>query len=394
MVLTSRFPYPIEKGDKLRIYHQLIDLARVFDILLISIVDQKPSQADQQVISDLGIQLRIYTIPTWYRLLSALWFWLNGKPAQVGYFFHPRIKSSIYRDIIHFQPDRIYCQLIRVGSYVKKLPFVKIIDFMDCFSSGMRRQSQYGPFWRRWFYRVEAKLVQRYERDLYNHFDESIIITQRDRDEMSILSKDLIHVIPNGIDTLHFQCTSLRKSPSYDLLFVGNLGYKPNEQAVMTLYSWYQDQQLAPITVAIAGARATRSIVHIEHSHWTLLGWQDDIRDAYCRAGIFVAPLVSGSGLQNKILEAMSCGLPCITTSMVNDSLGAIDREHLWIADSAGEMKNAVLTLKNDRSIYERMSNAARQFVVNHYQWSVFNQSLINIITDAQFKGNKRHGSI
>ena len=386
VVVTSRFPWPIEKGDKLRIYNQIKHLTQQHEVLLISIVDKLPQDDEIAHLKSLCSEIRLYTIPFAFRLISIVRGFLNGKPAQVSYFFSHRIKKKIYREIIQFQPDRIYCQLIRVSEYVKTLPFIKVLDFMDCFSAGMSRQAAVRKFPMNLFYRHESQLIRNYEREVYSYFDETTIISDRDRSELPLLSKNLVNVISNGIDTNYFIPRATIKE-EFDIVFVGNMGYKPNEQAVLKMLEWIRNSELRnKIRVMIAGARPTQKIRSIEEPGWEITGWVDDVRSAYWSAKIFAAPLLTGSGLQNKILEAMASGLPCITTGLVNDSIDAKPNEHILIADNENEFIQQVHLLLNDSARRIEIGENARNFVVNNYKWSEFNTRLENIIIHAKSK--------
>ncbi len=383
VIVTSRFPWPIEKGDKLRIFHQLKYLSERYEILLISVADEIPEESALEELRQYCAEIKYYTISKLRRICTALYYWINGKPAQVGYFFSSKIKRKIYQEIIQFQPDRIYCQLIRVSDYVKTLPHVKILDYMDTLSSGMARQAEVRKFPASLFYKREAVLTRQYEQRVYSFFDETTIISERDKNELPLLSKNLIHVIPNGIDANFY--IPINKVPEYDLVFVGNLGYKPNEEAVFNLLKYYRINNLNH-KVLIAGARPTKAILAINEKNWNIAGWVDDIRSAYNNAKIFVAPLTIGSGLQNKILEAMSCGLPCITTTLVNEAIGAEEDNEILIANDSTTWMEKVNLLLEDEELRRTVGKNARTFVLNNYLWTGFNSKLNNVITDAKSK--------
>ncbi|MDV7396817.1 glycosyltransferase, partial [Arthrospira platensis SPKY1] len=77
------------------------------------------------------------------------------------------------------------------------------------------------------------------------------------------------------------------------------------------------------IRLLIAGARPDRRVKALATESVMVSGWMEDIRDAYSKTGIFVSPIFTGIGQQNKILEAMSMKIPVITTSSVNNAIGA-----------------------------------------------------------------------
>jgi glycosyltransferase involved in cell wall biosynthesis len=107
----------------------------------------------------------------------------------------------------------------------------------------------------------------------------------------------------------------------------------------------------------------------------------DDIRDAYAASKIFIAPMRIGTGLQNKLLEAMSMKLPSITTPLANDALKAKDGEEILIGETSKELaKKIILLLNNNNNDYERIANNGYRFVKSNYSWEEATEKLNQII--------------
>ena len=108
-----------------------------------------------------------------------------------------------------------------------------------------------------------------------------------------------------------------RIKKKYELVFTGNMSYPPNVNAVE-----YIAKELMPLLIErkpdikllIAGATPANSVKALSSENILVSGWLDDIRDAYNDASVFLAPLQIGTGLQNKLLEAMCMEVPCITS--------------------------------------------------------------------------------
>ncbi len=113
-------------------------------------------------------------------------------------------------------------------------------------------------------------------------------------------------------------------------------------------------------------------------------GWVDDIRDCYASSRVFAAPMFSGMGLQNKILEAMAMGTPSVTTSIVNNAIGAEPGKEIAVANSAPEMAHMILRLLRDKSAADTIAKAARSFVESRYDWGVQNKHLLNLISERE----------
>ncbi len=371
VVLTSRFPFPVEKGDKLRAYNHIRGLAERHEVHLISITHQHVDPAAITELEKYCAGIHIFRIPS-YRLpwnLAQAAF--EGLPLQVGYFLDQSIKQKIQYLILKTEPEHIFTQLIRTSEYVRALPFSKTLDYMDVFSVGMAQRAKAGSFLARPFFRYESTLLARYEKDIYRDFDHHCIISGQDRDRLKVPYTENIHVIPNGVDT-HYFSRKETETP-YDLLFVGNMGYLPNIEAAE-----YLVRKILPlcrsrgmqVNVLIAGARPDRRVLRLASRHVKVSGWMEDIRYAYNRSKVFVAPIFSGMGQQNKILEAMSMEMPSITSTMVNNAIGARPGGEIFIADDPAGYAGHIYMLLEDNAQAERTGKAARVFITENYTWS------------------------
>ncbi len=285
----------------------------------------------------------------------------------------------MHKDIQQIKPDLVYCQLSRTSAYGKDLPYPKIIDFQDAFSTNYSRiKEQYnGP--KKWFYARESSLMKKYEQHMLQWFDKCTIISEFDRQEIGPDAKNLF-VVPNGVDTEYFQAKIT--TTQYDILFLGNLSYVPNKQAALFLI-----QKIYPllveykkdIKILIAGT-SPGSLTSYASDHIHIPGWMPDIRKAYQESAVFVAPLFSGAGLQNKLLEAMSMQLPCITTPIVNLSLQATENQDLLLAQNEKQFVQQIISLLEDSTLFNKIKTNGCKFVHENYPWNKANQKLLDLI--------------
>ena len=91
-----------------------------------------------------------------------------------------------------------------------------------------------------------------------------------------------------------------------------------------------------------------------------------------------------GTGLQNKLLEAMSMGIPCVTSSLANRSLKAVDGENIYVRDSVADYVEIITSLLDDESKRQKMGNEGRKFVEKNYNWDLFNNQLAQLFKDKQ----------
>ncbi len=373
LVLTSRLPYPIEKGDKLRVYHQMRELSRRHDLILCSLVEEVPNPSSIDHL--LGICREVHS----FRLHKPGIFWhslkglMRGLPLQVAYFYRPTIHEEIRRIAARVGPDLVFCQLIRMSEYAKDLKPLLWLDYMDCFSAGMKRQAEESPLWQKPLYEREARLLARYQKEIYTFFDGHSIISAQDKKLLDPAGNLYISLLPNGIDTEYFRPRE-GSQKEFDLCFVGNMGYFPNVRAVT-----YMVRRVMPLLwkkapglrLLIAGARPNAEVRRLaQDKRIEVSGWIEDIREAYAKGKVFVAPLFTGSGQQNKILEAMSMEMPCITTPLVNNAIGAEENREILLAGTEKEFEKKILDLLDREEFRKKIGREARNFVKSRYTWA------------------------
>ena len=385
LVILSRVPYPIEKGDKLRAFHQLEVMAQQHEIILCALSDAPVHPDTLVVLKKLCKQVHVFRLGKIGMLWNFTKSFFNGKPFQVGYFYRSAIKKKIDKVIEDSKPDHIFCQLIRVSEYVKNAHLPKTIDYMDVFSMGMRRRMLNSPWWISPFFKMEYNRLLKYENYIFSFFDHTIIISEPDRDLIPHPEKEKICVIPNGVDYDYFSPADVAKK--YDLVFTGNMGYAPNIDAASFLVNDILPLVRAhfpQIRILIAGATPHSKVLALKSENVTISGWIPDIRDAYAQSEIFIAPMRIGTGLQNKILEAMAMALPCITTTLPNDALGAEINTEILVGNTANELANHIITLLNDKQARDIMAQKGNDFVKKNFSWQSSTETMINL-----FKNNK-----
>jgi polysaccharide biosynthesis protein PslH len=392
LVLTSRFPYPLEKGDKLRIYYQIRELHRAgHEVVLVSLTEEDVKNADYQQVKAFCSTIFLFPITRFSIFYHAAVNILRGikLPFQVAYFHNFRIQKSIEKIIETEKPDHVHCHLARMSPYLDNVQLPKSLDFMDAFGAGTMRRADISPFFIRPFWRFEARWMQKYEQLAASKFDFSTVISQQDKQRLTLSETETtIHVVPNGVDVDFFDINSYQKegkpmAKKYDICFVGNLGYYSNVEAVRFLV-----KKIVPILrgvkpdiqILLAGARPTYEIECFADDHIKVIGWLDDIRDAYSQSRILVAPLMHGIGQQNKILEAMAMQVPVVTTTRVNNAIGSTGEKDILLADTEGVFAEQIIKILQSIDLQKVISENARHFVQNNYSWQSSTQSFLQLL--------------
>lgn len=378
LVLLSRVPYPLEKGDKLRAWHQIRHLSTDYSIVLCCLNDQQLHPEAMANLEPLCEEVVIIRLGRWAILRNLIRNVFSDKPFQVAYFHHRAAAKQIDALIEHHLPKHLFCQLVRVTEYVKHYPVIpKTLDYMDALSKGLERRIAGAPFYLKPLLRMEWKRLKRYEREVFDRFDAKAIISQQDRDLIDHPSAKKIAIIPNGVDTAFFKPREATKD--FELVFTGNMSYPPNVDAAVFLAEEVLPivQQSRPdVRLLISGANPAPRVRKLDGKGVTISGWVEDIRSSYARADIFVAPMLIGTGLQNKLLEAMAMGLPCITTPLANNALQAKPDIEIVIADTAESCAKAVVELLDQPAKRAELATAGNAFAVRNFNWEAKTRAL------------------
>lgn len=380
-VLLSRVPFPIEKGDKLRAYHQIRCLAMNNDIVLCALSDSPVQPEALKILNELCTEVHILPIGKPGMIWNVIKAFINGNPLQVGYFYRCGVRKKINTLIEKCKPDHIYCQLTRVSEYVKDSRIPKTLDYQDIFSMGAKRRAESSSPLMKLFFMMEYRRLLRYEHDIFNKFDHKTIISQPDRDLLLHPSHREVVIIPNGVDHAYF--SPVKSEKTHDIVFTGNMGYPPNIDAARFIADEIFPKvvkQFPEVNLLLAGANPHAKVLALQASNITVTGWLPDIRESYATSRIFIAPMRIGTGLQNKLLEAMAMELPCITSGLANQALGAKENEEILVGVTADDYANHIIRLLQDPPFADRLARNGNAFVRNAFSWEKSTAELERLI--------------
>jgi polysaccharide biosynthesis protein PslH len=232
------------------------------------------------------------------------------------------------------------------------------------------------------------QLINKVERSLYKTVDALIACSQRDLDIFSQMNDGKLQmaVIPNGVSVsnkLYDNGVQL-DNPEY-ILFCGTLSSVPNTEGILWFYDncWPIVKKSNPdLKLLVLGSgEAPKSMnAMINDASIEFSGTVDDVRSWYNKASVALVPLLSGSGTRLKILEAMSLGLPVVSTSKGAEGIEYTEGKNILIADKKNDFANKVMDLLNSKEERNSIQLYARKLVQEKYDWDVVGKSLSDFI--------------
>lgn len=181
LYIVSRFPYPLEKGDKLRAYHQVKGLSQNNEVLLFALSDKDVSMEHIKHLEEFCKEVHVFRLSKLRIFFNLLRTTFTNIPWQVGYFYSGAAQKQIDTIISTHNPDHIFCQLIRTTEYARKYKNIpKTLDYMDVFSKGIERRLPGTPVYLKPLYKAEYGRLVKYESTIFDYFNNKVIISEQD----------------------------------------------------------------------------------------------------------------------------------------------------------------------------------------------------------------------
>jgi len=390
LYIAHRLPYPPNKGEKIRAFHQILHLSRRHSVHVACIVDERRDMARNVA----GLERHCRSVDAVFRdgrharLLAGLAI-VRRKPLSVAGFYSRELARRIRARIGTSNIDRIFVYCSQMAEYVMDVSGIpRLIDFVDVDSDKWRLYAMHRRFPLSWIFELEYRRLARYEETVARAFDRSILVTQREASLLGCrVGTERLSVIPNGVDLDHFQPTGDEPSAEPSLVFTGVMDYFPNVDAVQHFCT-----EILPLLVrdqpklkfVIVGRNPTAAVLRLGDSpNVTVTGEVADVRPFLSRASLAAIPLRISRGVQNKILEAMAMGLPVVTTTEAAGGIGAGPRDGVTIGDQPRAFADEVLRLLQDPVLRRSQGIAARRYVECHHRWDTQGADLEALIESA-----------
>ena len=369
--------------------------ARGHRVTVYTLWDSPQERSDIQKLQQVCAAVHALPMPRWQSLINCLAAIPSRTPLQAVYSWQPRLAQQIMASIHDNQYDIIHIEHLRGSRYGLHLKnqFKKINqhipvvwDSVDCISLLFRWAAERSQkLLRRIITRVEVKRTEGYESWLPTQFDQVLVTSPVDRQALlDLLPPGIqlpkIDVLTNGVDLDYFTPGDFERREAATLVVSGKMSYHANVAMVMHLV-----QQIMPhiwgarsdVHLQIVGKNPPREIMALgENPSISVINNVPDLPPYLQRATIALTPILYGVGVQNKVLEAMACATPVVSTPQAVSALQVQAGNEVYVVQEPQDFARAVLGLLADPQERDRLGRAGRRYVEQHHHWAAIAQRL------------------
>lgn len=391
LFIATRVPYGQMHGHKMGMRTYIRSLQALRHEVTIAAFAVPGDDFKQE---DLNAKTYYLKLPNYFTILTNIV--RHGLPMRKS------INECLYLDDSNFERIREICRIqeidfivadmMRTAPYAEATSIPWILDHEDLLSERYRMWAtrasgnenilgyltNYVPRYLRPSVRRVFRMVLKREsellavREVY-WTNKSICSSLRSLEETESLAarcERRVFCMPVTVPVPKNPANTLGKRP-VSAVFTGGLTYQPNLDAlrayIKKVLPAFERQGVQPPRLNVIGASPEPLKVGLGHPSIHFLGYVPDVNEELMKHQVFFAPIVSGTGIKTKVLEAMACGLPVIAFPDAVSGLSAEPMRHYLLAKGPEEAVQCYVLLREDPSLAKRIGAAARHLVVQSY---------------------------
>jgi sugar transferase (PEP-CTERM/EpsH1 system associated) len=394
LMLCGEIPYPPYGGSRMRVYQFIRALAARHHITLLAYQHAGDECGRVEALS----KLCQVVVVRWHepealrrmresgtlvaRLEYGRALLLDNDPFVAQYFRRPAFKKPLLDLLAHDRFDLVHIEDTAMMTLLPDklgLPVVLSIQNVETWRESRAGMAGLGQ-------RIEFAKLRRYERRAFERA--AVCCPTSDLEAVQIkrlVPGARVWVVPNGVDTTEFAPTTGEKTDCPALIFTGTLSYAPNAEGILWFVRaiWPLIRSAVPdVQLRIVGREPPPEVLALASNQIRIYGDVPDVRPYLHGACLAIVPLLHGGGTRLKILEALACVLPVVSTTLGAEGLDTVPGRDLLIADDAAAFAEQTVRLLRNPALRAGLGRAGRALVEQRYNWRAIVDGLEQVYLD------------
>lgn len=372
LYISQMYPYPPDGGGKIKTFQTLWALAQEYEVFAVFVSETQPTRDEPHELEKLGIKVKVFYSD---RILASVkddfidlfWHFLHGTPHYVFQYTHQAAFPYIQNLIGGFNPDVIHVDHLNMAQYLPKEKHEAwILEHHNVETYLYWTRFLYSrKFTRKLYLLIEMILTFFYEWKTLRLFDHVFAISTAEEARL----RKIFRIFNVSTQPLVYPAHHIRRKPAEHpyILFIGNLGWPPNEDAV----EWFL-RDIFPLVLRevpsaefhVVGKRQPRY-----EKNWSMLsgvflhGYQKSLDPFLSQADVFVLPFQMGGGMRIKSLTAMAASIPIVSTPLGIEGLSVKNGQECIVARKSEEFTSHVINVITNKSLRKYLSDNAQRYV-------------------------------
>lgn len=381
LFITQFLPYYPDTGGKIKTWGILKILSKKRQVFLVSFVDKKEDLVYEKKLREICFGVKTFVQPIITQAhrdlkIKAFLSLLSLKPFRALKHYSKEMEEFIRKinkkqtfDVIYIDHDVMIQYLGAVSTKNKALVFYDEhnISSLAAWRNFLIEKNPIDKL----AYLLETTKWVFYEQKYLSHFNHIFAISRLDKKRLikrGINPKKVSFLpIPIEIEPL-FKFNPKEKN----ILFIGLMSWKPNNDGFWWFYKEIFPaikKEIADVRLTVIGAYPSKSMREAAKidDNLEFLGYVKNLIPYFKKTSVFIAPIRSGGGIRIKILDALSRGVPVVSTTVGVEGIEAKNKREMIIADRPRVFAQAVIEILEDRKLAQRLSKGGIKFIQNKY---------------------------
>lgn len=382
-MLTPYLPYPLVSGGQIRTYNLLKNLATKHKITLASFVRDPAEEKYLKNLEPFCEKVITFKRRKAWSPLNIILSGITPFPFLVSIYFDIGVRRKIREELEREKYDLIHAEtfyvmpnipetkvpIFLVEQVIEYLVYQRFIESLPKLALLIKPLLQLDvlkiKWWEKYYWRKSKRLA-----------------AMSNEDKRFIEKSDpnlKVDVIANGVDIEFFEKTRKLTQKNPIILFVGNFKWLPNRDATKFLIEeiWPNiKKSIKNARLWIVGRNPPEDILKFESEDINIDSQVEDIREAYGKSSVLVAPIRNGRGTKYKILEAMATKTPIVGTRLAIEGLNIINGKEALIGSSSDDLAKQTIRILKDKKLESGLAENAYELVKNRYDWKKISKEL------------------
>jgi glycosyltransferase involved in cell wall biosynthesis len=365
---------PLDDGIRIPLHAVIAHLERRHEVRVLAL-----ARPEEEREAGSRSELRVVRRPHAGRLRDSLLLVraeLTGEPLRADV-LAGSMRPALREEVNTFAPDVVHVATGQIAGVRDAIPDrPAVLAAQDAWHRNVEAAAQAATGLRRLVYRREVGRVRAFEQRQYARYEAVTVVSEEDAEALRSLDTVLpLHVIPNGVDTDVFGPDPRTHVVPQRIVFHGRLDYPPNVTCARVLAKEIFPLVQAEVpgaSLVLVGRSPVPAVLGLDlpDRGVRVVADVDDVRPFLREASVYAAPMTTGTGIKNKVLEAMACAVPCVGTPRAFQGLSAVDGRDLVVSEEAGELASRLVELLRNPERAREIGLRGRRYVVGQHGWS------------------------